>query len=272
MTTLGSLSIARILHPTDLSVASRVAFLHALRIAVGARAELEILHVAASREEARPEELPHVRDTLRLWHGLDGRGGVKVKKLVAKGGDPVTAIVERANEHPTDLIVMATHGPSAHGRSVARPAARRAATATLFVPHGAPGFVDGETGAVGLSRILIPVADAHAAHASVAAAAGLARGLDANPVEFTLLYVGEAGDAPTLAAPESAGWSWRQRARVGDVVEQIIAQADEDEAQLIVIATRGHDSLGDVLRGSTGERIVRAARCPVLAVPLQGGD
>jgi nucleotide-binding universal stress UspA family protein len=39
------------------------------------------------------------------------------------------------------------------------------------------------------------------------------------------------------------------------------------EPSLIAMATRGHDSIGDVLRGSHTERVVRDAKCPVLCVP-----
>jgi hypothetical protein len=140
----------------------------------------------------------------------------------------------------------------------------------LFVPHAARGFVDGDDGAVALSRVLIPVADVPTARAAVSAAAGLARGLGAGAVSFTMLHVGEAGNAPAVALPEAPDWEWRQHARTGDVVGAVVAQVDEDAADLLVLATRGHDSLLDVLRGSTTERIVRGVRCPVLAVPLQG--
>jgi nucleotide-binding universal stress UspA family protein len=38
-------------------------------------------------------------------------------------------------------------------------------------------------------------------------------------------------------------------------------------AELIVMTTQGHRGLADALRGSTTERVIRRARCPVLAVP-----
>jgi nucleotide-binding universal stress UspA family protein len=38
-------------------------------------------------------------------------------------------------------------------------------------------------------------------------------------------------------------------------------------AELIVMTTRGHRGLADALRGSTTERVMGGARCPVLAVP-----
>ena len=40
--------------------------------------------------------------------------------------------------------------------------------------------------------------------------------------------------------------------------------AREERADVIVMATRGHDSLADRVVGSNTERVVRHASCPVL--------
>ena len=37
---------------------------------------------------------------------------------------------------------------------------------------------------------------------------------------------------------------------------------------LVVMGTEGHDSIRDMLRGSTTERVLRHATCPLLIVPL----
>jgi nucleotide-binding universal stress UspA family protein len=37
---------------------------------------------------------------------------------------------------------------------------------------------------------------------------------------------------------------------------------------LVVMATRGHDSVLDVLRGSHTDRVLHRAHCPVLSVPV----
>jgi nucleotide-binding universal stress UspA family protein len=50
-------------------------------------------------------------------------------------------------------------------------------------------------------------------------------------------------------------------------VDEIVAAADTWAADLIVMATAGHSGVLDALRGSTTERVLRRARCPVLAVP-----
>ncbi|MGB6648332.1 MAG: universal stress protein [Bacteroidota bacterium] len=46
----------------------------------------------------------------------------------------------------------------------------------------------------------------------------------------------------------------------------MLAEADEKRVNMIVIATHGHSGLEHVLFGSTAERIVRKARCPVLTI------
>ena len=55
--------------------------------------------------------------------------------------------------------------------------------------------------------------------------------------------------------------------RNGDPVDQILAAADEVEADLIVMPTAGRTGVFDALRGSTTERVLRRAQCPLLAVP-----
>jgi len=42
------------------------------------------------------------------------------------------------------------------------------------------------------------------------------------------------------------------------------------KANLIGMATAGHHGLLDALRGSTTERVLRQAPCPVLAIPIGG--
>ena len=53
----------------------------------------------------------------------------------------------------------------------------------------------------------------------------------------------------------------------GNPVEWILAAGADFDVDLIVMTTEGHTSLFDLLRGSTTERVVRGARCPLLAIP-----
>jgi nucleotide-binding universal stress UspA family protein len=58
--------------------------------------------------------------------------------------------------------------------------------------------------------------------------------------------------------------------RTGKPHQEILLEAKERQADLIVIATHGHTGVEHMLFGSTAERIVRNAHCPVLTVrPVQ---
>ena len=51
--------------------------------------------------------------------------------------------------------------------------------------------------------------------------------------------------------------------------EAVLAAAKTDDMDLIVVGTKGKTGLEHVLLGSTAERIIRMAPCPVLAVPAE---
>ena len=54
--------------------------------------------------------------------------------------------------------------------------------------------------------------------------------------------------------------------RIGKPHREIVAAAKEEGADLIVIATHGYTGLKHAFVGSTAERVVRHASCPVLVV------
>jgi nucleotide-binding universal stress UspA family protein len=54
--------------------------------------------------------------------------------------------------------------------------------------------------------------------------------------------------------------------RSGKPFREVVAAAEELKADLIVIATHGHGGLKHLMLGSTAEKTVRYARCPVLVV------
>lgn len=74
----------------------------------------------------------------------------------------------------------------------------------------------------------------------------------------------------TLAKRESKGdLNLTPILRSGNSFYGITATARERAADLIVIATRGYTGAKRVLLGSTAERVVRYAPCPVLTVPAR---
>jgi nucleotide-binding universal stress UspA family protein len=52
------------------------------------------------------------------------------------------------------------------------------------------------------------------------------------------------------------------------VSAEILRAAEEVQASLIVMTTEGRHGILDALRGSVTRQVLRAAPCPVLAVPL----
>ena len=56
------------------------------------------------------------------------------------------------------------------------------------------------------------------------------------------------------------------RIATGMPSEEIIAAALAEEADMVIVGTRGKSGLAHVLLGSTAERVIRMAPCPVLAV------
>lgn len=268
--------VKHIFHPTDLSKGSEVAFLHALRIAVEMRGSLTILHVDPSNEAEAWDEMPQVRLTLKKWGLLKDvndpeeflRLGIMIRKLLVGASSPLKACTKYLENHPTDLIVLATHqstgGSGWMKGKVAEPLMRAAAEVTLLVPHDRPGFVEPRSGAVDLRRILLPIAADPDPAQAVRAASLISRHIGGAEIEFTLLHVGAGSDMPTPELPVREGWKWTRISREGDVVGTVLAVEKEIRADLIVMATKGHDGFLDALRGSTTERVLRGASCPML--------
>lgn len=273
--------ITSVFHPTDFSRSNEGAFIHALRIALLARCDLSLLHVGRHGEEHGWEGFPSVRDQLIRWGVLSAGAphsavtdlGVRVTKGQKVNSDPVEAIGEYVAEHLPDLVVLSTHQRQGLSRlrrpAVAEQIARLARVRTLFVPRCVAGFVDPDSGGLKLRRILIPIDHDPRPAAAVGAAASLARILGQEPLEFVFLHVGPEKDYPSAYLPEHPGWTREVVCEEGDVVDTILNVSDEREVDLIVMTTRGHDGFVDALRGSTTERVLRGAKCPLLAVPAQ---
>ena len=277
--------LIRIIHPSDFSKASMLAFAHALKLALLSKAELEIVHVQAhqpgSVQDVHWSDFPGVRATLARWNliSLDAKiedvekTGLRAKKILNSAKDPLESMVQYCEEHPPDLLVLATHQREGLNRwlhkPVAEPLARRSRAMTLFVPEHGPGFISPANGAVNLHRVLIPVDHEPVAQSAIEEAFFLAEGLGCQNVEFKLLHVGTEKGMPTLFLPHHPDYKWQDRLTNGDPVEVILREAALWSADLLVFTTQGHRDFFDAWRGSTSERVLRGAHCPVLAVPAK---
>jgi len=275
--------IESVVHATDFSPASERAFAHALAIAAIRRASLEILHVGPDRETDW-QRFPHVRGVLERW-GLLAPGssqadvaqklGVNVTKVSIESRFPAAAVATHLAEEPADLLVVATEGRDGAARwlrgSVAEAMARWSRTMTLFVPNDVDrSIVSIDDGHLTLNNILIPVDHSPDANAAIEFATRVAVAAGDDTVAITLLHVGTEGALPNVRAADGAGWSIAWMHRDGDPVDAIAAAADLVEAELIVMPTAGRSGVFEALNGSTTERVLRRARCAVLAVPAGG--
>lgn len=71
---------------------------------------------------------------------------------------------------------------------------------------------------------------------------------------------------------ERRGIAVTTRVATGIPSEETIAAAGAEDADLLVVGTRGKTGLAHVLLGSTAERVIRGAPCPVLTVRMEQGD
>jgi nucleotide-binding universal stress UspA family protein len=147
--------------------------------------------------------------------------------------------------------------------------------------------------ALQLERILVPLDFSAHAMRALRYAAAFARQFGASlsllHVMEPVVYPADFGYAPlppsdleetfqrdarerleALAAEQTAaGIAAQALLRVGKPYAEIAAAAREIPADLIVITTHGYAGLTHVLLGSTAERVVRHAPCPVFVVREQ---
>ncbi|MGA3265388.1 MAG: universal stress protein [Verrucomicrobiota bacterium] len=66
--------------------------------------------------------------------------------------------------------------------------------------------------------------------------------------------------------------AWRSMVREGIPYHMIIQTAKAEKSDLIIIATHGRTGLAHIFMGSTTEKVIRRAPCPVLVVRLRPRD
>lgn len=266
-----------IAHATDLDPEGGIAFQHSVALARDADAVLYSMHANPDSKEVS-RQMPDANEVLRQWHwqadnGVDAPTVEFHKMLHSCCDDPVDTLLDGMREIDSELLVVGKHQNKGRfeliAGSVSESLALNLNIPTLFLPIGGAGFVDEETGAVELDRVLLPVEDEASFLQTLETLRRLLERLDRTDVEVILLHVGDDSVLDDLMIPESeAGPTWRPVQREGALADEIVACVEECDVDLLVMGTHGHNSLGDVLRGSQTQRVVRRANCPVLSVPL----
>lgn len=274
------MEIRSILHPTDFSELSGMAFAHALRIALATRSTLHLLHVS-QHDSGGVLAFPHARRLLVQWGLSDAEDppwtvadklGIEVHNSSIKWQEPVAGILGFLRDHDCDLIVLATHGRDGLAYllkgSVSETVSRRSAIPTLFVAPGARGFVSQVNGDLRLRRALVPVDFSPAPGRAIAAVQHIGRLLGGAEIAVDLIHVGRSAPSVHAETPHAPALP-EVILRQGNVVQSIVDAAIEFEVDLIGMPTAGHDGILDALRGSTTDRVIRHAPCPILAVPAE---
>jgi nucleotide-binding universal stress UspA family protein len=265
--------ISRISLATDFSPEGAQAFRAALALAVAFRSHIDILHVTGRHDGAEWENFPRVRETLEAW-GLLPAGsrqedvlpllGVAVSKVEIHGRDPASGIADFVHKHAPDLLVAASHGREQnswwHEGSVAMEAMRLASLPALLFGPMARDMADPRTGALSLVTVLMPVAETPAPRPALGRLHAL---LD--PLQFDLRAIHVAGSAGSTAAVQA---QFPEAVEVeGETVHAIVDAARRIRADVILMPTARHKGLLGALRGSTTEKVLRAAPCAILAIP-----
>jgi nucleotide-binding universal stress UspA family protein len=270
-----------ILHPTDFSETSEIAFAHALAIAIKNKADLTLLHVEADKnKEMDWHEFPAIRETLEHWGQLEpgsrrsdisAKLGIQVDKRIAIDSNPVSAVVELSNVDSFDLLVMGTSG--ANNFFIEPPTSlkisQQTRLPTLFIVDGARSCVDLGTGQASLQKVVLAVDHQPSARPGLARICAMVHNLAITQPEVHLLHVGSEDNFPDLDLPSDSEITWSKVSRTGTPSTEITHYAKEVNADLIVMVTSGQRSLWDMLTGSTVQNVLKNAPCPVFTLPVE---
>jgi nucleotide-binding universal stress UspA family protein len=272
--------IGTIIHPTDFSNASMEAFAHAMAFSLVARCRLYILHIAKEGEDYSTYTFPQVYRLLGHWgkigpnespQEIEARTGVRVSKIALAPGNIRQRIDDFIASHGCDLMILSTHHRDAWRRlissSVATGAADDSRVPTLFLRDDVTGFIDPQTGVCRLKTVLIPIGSEVSDEAVRRIEEIMS--LVAPKVRFKMLHIGT--QQPVVIYNEGYQRVLPIEFRPGAVVETIARSASEMGAGLIAMPTEGRHGLSDALFGTTTERVLYEASCPVLAMPMFGG-
>lgn len=283
------LRIETILCPTDLSDASVQSLPLATHFARLHGADLHLLHVhllhAMSPEQ---EDVPFPGEQEARAALEASAGGIpwnQVVHRIERGINAAPTIIDYADANDVDLIVMGSHGRRGFRRlmlgSVTTEVVRYARRPVLVVRHAEDAAPPTD-----VDRLLVPVDFSRASHEAVSVALELAATLDV-PIE--LLHAVEPIPYVQMAYPisvDTGDFKDHAQRRLDEIVgeldtsreirttvavdmaeQAVIDAAYRSASPLVVMASHGHSGLARVLLGSTTERLLRNAPCPVFVAP-----
>jgi nucleotide-binding universal stress UspA family protein len=287
------ISITKILCPVDFFPASDAAVNHAVSLAANYDARIHLLHVITP---LLPTAYEYAIDTTEVMGSLEKSATEELNKLAARAkeagvhadieiriGDVYQEIKQAIEDERPELLVMGTHGRRGVERWF------MGSTTEKMLRHSpVPMLTISATGekvstAPRFRRILVTTDFSDGTSDALAYAFSVAQENDAR---ITLLHVihdvsadvsgkyrdsliqGVEKQLADLVPPEARNWCDVVTSVETGVPYRIILRTLEDErVDLLVMNIHGKGMLDRALLGSTAERVVRAASCPVMLIP-----
>ena len=285
------MKINKILCPVDFFPASEKAVLYAAGLAANYGAKVHLLHVVAPVAQTAYEYPLNLADIIKA---MEETSAIELKRLVAKlkargvkvesevrSGDIQDTIKRSMSVLKPDLVAMGTHGRRGLGRwmmgSVTEWMMRHSPVPVLTI-SAKEGITE-----PAFRRILITTDFSEGAVDALAYALSIAQ---ANKSRITLLHVighlevevpSSYRDALVKSVQKQLDdllpANARNRSDVAIRVEQgvpyriILRILQNEKPDLLVMNIHGKGILDRALLGSTAERVVRAALCPVMLIP-----
>ena len=293
--------LRKVLAGTDFSVVAEAAVEQAARLAAAAGAELRLVHAQSYAEaaEAAAAQEPATLEAMRaqaLRQLEQGAAELRRRGLVVstcvEHGQPSAVLLAEAAAWGADLLVAGTRGLGGVRRlllgSTARLLAERAACPVLVV-HGptperrtahrrvlvATDFSADAQGAVRRAAELLGLSGhdtvvlTHAVHAPAMVGSATAP-FDSAEVHALVRHEAEVELDREAEALRAAGLEVKVQLLDGVPPETLVREARDLDADFVVIGSSGRTGLSRLLLGSTAERVLQLAPCPVLVVPSRG--
>jgi len=293
----------KLLVPLDGSRMGEVVFPFVKELAHRLNLETTCLHICESEEnQFAPMHAAYIKwvaDTLTRQAADAGRP-IKIGGEVIYG-QADEGILKYAEEHGSDFIMMASHGRSGFSRwalgSVALKVLRRADAPVWLIRSGAPVGCEWPK-----AEVIVPLDGSPLAEAVLPLVSRLVEQWGADDIVVTLANVCKAPVMPSDFTEEmrqvweekrrqeaaitieegqkylgsiqerlaTAGIKAKTQVLMGKVAEEIINLSSSTPYSFIAMSTHGRSGLGRWVYGSTAERVMVGASCPVLLVRPQG--
>ena len=274
------ITIKKILCPVDFFPASDAAVNYAAGLAAHYEAAIHLLHVVTPMATG-----PYVDEMNKLVAKVRETGvTAEAELLVGDVYDEVKAAIEIAKP---DLIVMGTHGRRGVERWF------MGSTTEKLLRHSPVPLItisaarEKSPATPRFQRILVTTDFSEGTAGALAYAFSVAQ---ENESEVTLLHVlhdvaaelsGKYQDSllsevrkqlDDMVPPEARNWcDIVTRVETGVPYRIILRTVEDEKVDLLVMNIHGKGMLDRALLGSTAERVVRAASCPVMMIPPMKG-